>query len=67
MTRGNELTDENPLLQVTCGFIVSAEATLTNIAVNVNFNPKDNSLWPVDGFVIPKKAIIKFKKIGWLV
>lgn len=58
--------EKMPPIQVTTGFVVSAKKNFTNIATNVNYNPKTNSLWPVDGFVVPEKAIIKFKKIGWL-
>lgn len=56
-----------PPLQVTSGFVVVSTNTFTNIAVNVNYDQKDDSLWPVDGFIIPEKAIVKFKKIGWLI
>lgn len=61
------LPSKNPPLQVTSGFVVVSTNTFTNIAVNVNYNQKDDTLWPVDGFIIPEKAIVKFKKIGWLV
>jgi len=57
---------EMPPIQATTGFVVSTTKKFTNIATNVNYNQKLNSLWPVDGFVIPEKAIFKFKKIGWL-
>lgn len=62
-----KLPSQNPPLQVTSGFVVVSADAFTNIAVNVNYNQKDDTLWPVDGFVIPEKAIIKFKRIGWLV
>ena len=53
-------------LQVTAGFIVKATNTYVNIATNVNYYPRTRGVWPVDGLVIPKKAIIKFRKIGFL-
>jgi len=61
-----KLPEETPPLQVTTGFVVKATNDYTNIATNINYNQKTNRLWPIDGFVIPKKATEKFKKIGWL-
>lgn len=52
-----------PPLQVTTGFIISADSKKINIATNVNYNPETGELWPVDGFVIPKNTIVKFKKL----
>jgi hypothetical protein len=62
-----QMPAEIPPVQVTTGFVVHATGDFTNIAVNVNYNLKKNTLWQVDGFIIPEKAIIKFKKIGWLI
>ena len=61
-----ELPTFPPPLQVTAGFIVVATNKYTNISTNVNYNRTTGGLWPVDGFVIPDKAIVKFRKIGWL-
>lgn len=60
------LPKELPQIQATTGFIVVANDEYTNIATNVRFDAKTNMLSPVDGFVIPEKATIKFKKIGFL-
>lgn len=62
-----ELPKEAPPVQVTTGFVVVATDEFTNISFNANYNLKENTLWPVDGFVIPERAIIKFKKIEWLI
>ncbi len=59
-----ELPKELPAPQLTTGFIISANEESTNIAVNVKYNPKTGHLWPVDGFIIPKKAQIRFLKIA---
>ena len=61
---GKRVPATPPSLQATAGFIVSAVDAYTNIATNVNYG-SDGALWPVDGFVIPQKAIVSFKKIGW--
>lgn len=55
-----------PPLQLTTGFIIETNDEFTNIAMSVNYNPITRNLWPVDGFIIPKKAIVKFKLIGFL-
>lgn len=62
-----ELPKEVPPIQTTTGFIIVATNEFTNIAVNTNYNLNENTLWPIDGFVVPKRAIVKFKKIGWLI
>lgn len=58
--------DALPLPQLTTGFIVTATDDYTNIATNVSFDEKDGTIWPIDGFVVPKKAITEFKRIGLL-
>lgn len=58
--------DEEPSLQVTAGFTVKANDSYVNIATNINYNRATGELWPVDGFIIPKSAIVEFKKIGFL-
>ena len=57
------LPSKPPLLQVTAGFIIVTNRKKLNIATNVNYNSKTGKLWPVDGFVIPKGTIVKFKKL----
>ncbi|MCX6788841.1 MAG: hypothetical protein WCO21_02395 [bacterium] len=61
-----ELPAEFPMPQATFGLIIVADDEYTNIATNVGYNLKTNEIYPVDGLVIPKKAEIKFKKIGYL-
>ena len=53
-----------PPLQLTAGFIIDSNDKFTNIAMNVNYNPKTGTLWPEDGFLIPKGAKIEFRRIG---
>lgn len=53
-----------PQIQLTAGFIISENKKFINIATNVDYNVKTGRLWPVDGFLIPNRAIIKFKKIS---
>jgi len=65
-TYTKKLPTSPPPLQVTAGFIVVANDKYVNIATNVRYDRTTGKLWPVDGFVIPDKAIIKFCKIGWL-
>lgn len=52
-----------PLPQLTTGFIVQATDDFINIATNVNYNEKTKNVYPIDGFIIPDKTIVKFKKI----
>lgn len=49
--------------QLTTGFVMEANDEFLNLATNVNCDPKTGELWPVDGFVIPKKAILKFVRL----
>jgi hypothetical protein len=57
---------EAPQLQVTTGFIIFSSDDYANIATNVNYDRETKTLHPVDGFVIPQKAIVEFRKIGYL-
>ncbi|GEM_PF-3134636 len=59
-----ELPKEPPLPQLTTGFIISANEEFTNIAMNVKYDSATGRLWPLDGFIIPKKAKIKFFKLA---
>jgi hypothetical protein len=61
-----EIPKQFPAPQLTAGFIVVSTDKYTNIATNVNYNQKSNNFYPADGFVIPEKIIIEFKKIGKL-
>lgn len=53
-----------PLPQLTTGFIIQTNDEFTFIATNVGYDKVTGKLFPVDGFIIPEKAIIEFKKIG---
>jgi len=55
-----------PSLQLTIGFIIEANDEFTNIAMNVNYNPKTKKFWPLDGFIVPEKAIVEFKVIKFI-
>jgi hypothetical protein len=59
-----ELPKDFPLPNITTGFIISTNDHFTFIATNVDYDKSTGNLSPVDGFVIPEKAILGFKKIG---
>lgn len=59
-----ETPKELPLPRLTTGFIVEANTECTLIATNVAYDKESGKIYPVDGFIIPEKAIIDFKKIG---
>ena len=56
---------KTPLPRLVLGFVVSANKDFTHIATNVEYNKDKDSIYPIDGFLIPEKTIIKFKKIGY--
>jgi hypothetical protein len=62
----DKLPDNPPQLQLTAGFVIKATDNYINITTNVNFNKANGRLSPVDGFVLPRSAMVRFKKIGWL-
>lgn len=53
-----------PQPQLTTGFIVETNDEFTFIATNVSYNQETREISAVDGLIIPRKAIIEFKKIG---
>lgn len=53
-----------PRPQLTTGFIIEANDEYIFIATNVSYDMHTGSLVPIDGFIIPRKAVIGFKKIG---
>lgn len=55
---------EIPNPRLTIGFIVETNNDYTFIATNVDYDKNSGKLAPVDGFIIPDRAIIEFKKIG---
>jgi hypothetical protein len=57
-----ELPDYSPSVQITDGFIVKETDKYINVAVNVKYSPEEKGYWPIDGFVIPKKTILKIKR-----
>ena len=56
---------KTPQPRLTIGFIVSTNKDFTHIATNVEYNEIKKTIYPIDGFLIPEKTIIKFKKIGY--
>lgn len=58
------LPKKNPNLEITTGLVISQNKKLINIATNVNYNPKEGTFIAKDGFLIPRKTILKIKKIG---
>lgn len=58
-----ELPEELPLPELTLGFIVDTNETFTHIATSVAYDTNIHALQRRDGILIPKKAIINFRKI----
>lgn len=52
-----------PQPRLTTGFVIETDNDYTFIAMNVSYNEETGELFPIDGIVIPKKTIMKFKKI----
>jgi len=59
-----KLPTELPLPQLTLGFIIDINETFTHIATDVAYDTSTHTLQSRDGILIPKKAIINFRKIG---
>lgn len=59
-----EMPDALPLPQLTAGFIIQTNDKYTFIATNVAYDKKTHTLSAVDGFIIPEKAILEFKRMG---
>lgn len=58
-----KLPKHPPQPQITVGFLVEDMDSYLNIATNIRFDPKTKISWPIDGFIIPKKTILEFKKL----
>ncbi len=61
----DEVPQELPSPQLTCGFIIKATNDYAFIATNVSYDPKTKTIHPIDGMIIPEKAIISFRKIDF--
>lgn len=61
-----KLPKELPLPQLTTGLVIEENDNFLNLATNTSFNKKIKNLEPRDGFLIPRKTILKFKKLGYL-
>jgi len=61
-TRGKKPT-ELPLLTLTAGFIISTNKKFTNICTSASY--ENGKLIPKDGFLVPNKAIVDFRKIDY--
>lgn len=59
-----KLPKELPLPQLTLGFIIETNEIFTHIATSVAYDINVHTLQKRDGVLIPKKAIINFRKIG---
>lgn len=57
-----KLPEYSPPIQVTNGFLLKETEDYINLATNMDFDSKTGDRWPVDGFVIPKKTILKMTK-----
>ncbi|MEI6296346.1 MAG: hypothetical protein WCO84_01700 [bacterium] len=53
-----------PLPQLTTGFIMETNDDYTVIATNVSYDDKTGAMSMVDGFIVPGKTILEFRKIG---
>jgi len=60
----SKVPDGLPGPRLTTGFIIQTKDEYTFIATNVSYDKKTGEMSPVDGFIIPNKAILEFKKIG---
>lgn len=60
----SSVPNEFPQPRLTSGFIVETNDKYTFIATNVSYDNETGNFSPVDGFIIPEKSIIEFKKIG---
>lgn len=59
-----EIPKKLPQPKLTAGFILRANNQYTFIATNVAYDKNTNALSAVDGFIIPEKVILEFRKIG---
>lgn len=53
-----------PNPRLTMGFIIEKNNQYTFISTNVSYSKETGEMLPVDGFIIPEKAIIECKLIG---
>lgn len=60
----DKASSDLPLPQLTMGFILETNKIYTFIATNVHYDKDTGNMTPVDGLIIPEKAIIEFKRIG---
>jgi len=63
-TFNKKLPRKLPGPRLTPGFIIKSTKDYTFIATNVAYDGKNAALYPVDGFIIPEKVILEFRKIG---
>lgn len=63
-TFDKESPNHIPQPRLTTGFIVETNSEYTFIATNVSYDKESHTIVPIDGFVIPEKSILEFKKIG---
>jgi hypothetical protein len=61
-----ELPEEMPKLQLTVGFVIETNNEFLNIATDVRYKEETSEIIPERGQLIPEKAIVEFKKIGFL-
>jgi len=53
-----------PRQEITVGFIVKENEDYINIATNIDYDQTKNTYEPDNGFLIPKKVIIKLEEIS---
>jgi len=59
-----ELPPVLPFPQLTIGFIVDETDKFINIATNVDYDESTGDYVADDGYLIPKKTIVKINKVG---
>lgn len=65
-TDDEAVVDETfPPTQLTCGFVIEENDEHVHIATNVYYNMEKKVVQPIDGFLIPKSAIVSVRKIGF--
>lgn len=62
----SELPPDQPITDLTVGFIISENENFINIATNVDYDHESGRIKPADGFLIPRGTIIKITKAGIL-
>lgn len=52
-----------PPINIATGFIIEETAEYLNIASNIEYNKEDATITPMEGVLIPCKAILRFERL----